>query len=302
MGQAGNTDQFLHGGRLCLHQHALHEAGAELRNAQRAGLTEDLILRHPQRLGAGKQTHDLLVVQRNFPEVHAGQFFQAVHHGGVVVAQTVQLHQNVVHGVEVVVGGQGGAVDVVRRVLDGGELADVVLLGQHDDAAGVLAGGALYAHAARRQPFLMGTARLDAPLLQILGGEAVGRLFRQTGDGARSIHEALAEKFFDVGMGPGLIFAGEVQVDVGHLVALEAQKDLEGDVVTVFFEGIAANFAVLVRQVHAHGAQLRRSQEHFVAVVAAVVGRQGVHLGDTVHGGHEAGTHAAAAADQIAVG
>ena len=103
-------------------------------------------------------------------------------------------------------------------------------------------------------------------------------------------------------MGPGLIFAGEVQVDIGHLVALEAQEDFKGNVITVFFEGIAANFAVLVRQVHAHGAQLRRSQEHFVAVVAAVVGRQGVHLGDTVHGGHEAGTHAAAAAHQIAVG
>ena len=39
-----------------------------------------------------------------------------------------------------------------------------------------------------------------------------------------------------------------------------------------------------------------------MAVIAAVVRRQGIDLGDAAHGGHEAGTNAAAAAHQIAVG
>ena len=63
---------------------------------------------------------------------------------------------------------------------------------------------------------------------------------------------------------------------------------------------MAADFAILVRQVHAHAGQLRWGQEHLVAVVAAIVRRQGIDLGDAAHGGHEAGPHAAAAAQHVA--
>ena len=301
MGEAGDADELLHGGGPRFHEHAAHEARAEFRDAQRAGFPHDLLLGDAQGLGAGKQAHNLSVVQGDIAEVDAGELLQPVHHGRVVVAQAVELDQNVVHGVEVVVGGDGGALHVVGGVLDGGKLADVVLLGQHHDAAGVLARGALDAHAARRQSFLVRAARMDAALLQILGGKAVGRLFRKAGNGAGAVDVALAEKLLDVGMGARLILAGEVEVDVGHLVALEAEEHLEGDVKAVLGQLVAADLAVFVRQVHAHAGQLRGGEEHLVAVVAAVVRRQGVDLGDAAHGGHEAGANAAAAAHEVSV-
>ena len=205
--ETGDADEFLHGGGPRLHEHATHEARAELRDAQRAGFPHDLLLGDAQGFGAGKQAHHLAVVQRDFTEVDAGELLQPVHHGRIVVAQTVELDQNVVHGVEVVVRGDGGAFHVVGGMLDGRKLADVIFLGQHHDAAGVLACGALNAHTARRQPFLVGAARMDASLLQVLGGKAVGRLFREAGDGAGAVDVALAEELLDVGMGARLVFA-----------------------------------------------------------------------------------------------
>ena len=143
-------------------------------------------------------------------------------------------------------------------------------------------------------------ARMPA-LLEVLGGEAVGRLFRKAGNGAGAVDVALAEKLLDVGVGARLVLAGEVEVDIGHLVALEAQEHLEGDVKAVLGQLVAADLAVFVRQVHAHAGQLRRGEEHLVTVVAAVMRRQGVDLGDAAHGSYEAGAHAAAAAHEVAV-
>ena len=154
VGKARNADQFLHGGGVGVLQHLAHEGGAELRHAEGAGVAVDVLGRDAQGLGGGEQAQHALVVQGNLAEVHAGQLFQHVQHGRVVVAQNVQLHQDVVHGVEVVVGGDGLGFHVVGGVLHGGELADVVFLRQHHHARRVLAGGAFHAHAARGEAFL----------------------------------------------------------------------------------------------------------------------------------------------------
>ena len=126
------------------------------------------------------------------------------------MAQTVELDQNVVHGVEVVVRGDGGAFHVVGGMLDGRKLADVIFLGQHHDAAGVLACGALNAHTARRQPFLVGAARMDAALLQVLEHVAVGGLLRHSADGSRPVGLPFSENNLGVIVGPALVLAGEV--------------------------------------------------------------------------------------------
>ena len=82
------------------------------------------------------------------------------------------------HGVEIVVGGDGGGFHVVRRVLHGGELANVVLLGQHHHARRVLARGALHAYAARRQALLFRVGDGHVPFFQVFQYVAVSRFFR----------------------------------------------------------------------------------------------------------------------------
>ncbi len=71
----------------------------------------------------------------------------------------------------------------------------------------------------------------------------------EAGDGARPEHVALAEEDLGVGVGDGLIFAGEVQVDIRHLVAVEAQEHLKGDIVPVLAQGLRRRPGSLVGQV-----------------------------------------------------
>ena len=103
-------------------------------------------------------------------------------------------------------------------------------------------------------------------------------------------------------MGHGLVFAGEVQVDVRHLVALEAQEGFKGNVEPVLHQGIAADGTLFVRQVHTDGVLGRHVEVRLAAGFAAVVGRQGVDLRDARQKRHEGGAHRPAAAHHVAVG
>ena len=302
MAQAGNTHQLLHGRGFGVVQHAADEVGAEFGDAQRAGGAVDVLRGHAQGVRAGEEGSYRDVVQGDGLGGGVGDLRQHVQDRRVHVAQTVQLDQNVMHGVEVEMGGVEVGIEVIRRVLHGGELADVVLLGHDDHAARVLTGGLLHALAAGGEAFLLGVAGLDAPLLEVLGHVAVSGLFRQTGNGASAEDVILAEELFHVMVGAVLIFAGEVQVDIGHLVALEAQEDLEGDVKAVLGQVLAAEGAVLVRQVNAHlVGGLVHVEEALAAVDAAVMGRERVDLRDAAHMRHEGRAHRAAGAHQIAV-
>ena len=130
-------------------------------------------------------------------------------------------------------GGDGVAVVGVRRVLHRAEVLHVHVVRDHHQAAGVLAGGPADAHAALGQAVLLRLAGGDAVLLQVLLHKAVGGLFRQGTDGAGPEHLGLAEHLDGVAVGPGLVLAGEVQVDIRHLAAAEAQEGLKGDVEAV---------------------------------------------------------------------
>ena len=300
--QAGDADQLLHGGGLGVVQHAPHEGRAKFGNAEGAGGAVNLFRGNAQGLRGVEQAAHGGVIQGNVPEVDARQAAQLVDHGGVIMAQAVQLHQDVVHGVEVEVGGDELAVQVVGGMLHGGELVDFVFLGHHHHARGVLACGALDTHAALHQALFLRVAALDAPLLQVLAHVAIGGLVRQGAHGAGPEHMPLAEELHHLVVGLGLVFPGEVQVDVGHLIPGEAQEHLEGDVEAVLYQGASAQGAILVRQVHAHLVlALVHVEKALVAMGAAVMGRQGVHLGDAAHAGHEAGAHGTAAAHQVSV-
>ena len=71
------------------------------------------------------------------------------------MAQLVQLEQGVVEVLELEVGGQQTVRHIVRRMLDGAEIVDLIGVRHDDHAAGMLAGGALDAGAALGQPVLL---------------------------------------------------------------------------------------------------------------------------------------------------
>ena len=102
-------------------------------------------------------------------------------------------------------------------------------------------------------------------------------------------------------VGPGLVFAGEVQVDIRHLAAAVAQERLKGDVEPVLDVFRAALRAAFVRHIRPAAVAAVGDKFHVAAVGAAVVRRQGVHFGDAGHIGHQRGANGATGAHQIAV-
>ena len=102
-------------------------------------------------------------------------------------------------------------------------------------------------------------------------------------------------------MGPGLVLAGEVQIDVRHLAAAVAQKGFEGDVESILHIPGPARRAVLVRHIRPAAVGAVQDELVVLALGAAVMGRQGVDLGDARHIGHQRRAHGAPGAHQVAV-
>ena len=184
-------------------------------------------------------------------------------------------------------GGDGLSVLGIRRVLHGGEILHIHIVRHNHQAAGMLARGAPHAHAAQGQAIHLRIAGSDLPLLQVLAHKAVGSLFCQSADGTGSKHLCLAEHLHRVAMGPGLVFPGEVQVDIRHLAAAVAQKGLKGDVKPVLHQLFPALGAAFVRHIRTAAIAAVGDELRVLAPGTAVVGRQRVHLRDTRHIGNQ---------------
>ena len=301
VGEAGKPYQSVEVLGLGVHQHLAGEAGVELRNGHGAGGAQHLVVLIAQHLAGDEDGHGVRVVQGDGLGVHAGEVLHHAHHSRVIMAQHVQLEDVGLHAVVFKMGGDGVRVVGVRRVLDGAEILHILVVRHHHQSSGVLARGAAHAHTPQGQPLFLSAAHLQPVLLQILENEAEGGLVRQGADGAGPEHLGLAEHLDGVAVGPGLVLAGEVQVDVRNLAAAEAQKGLKGDVKAVLHIGGAADGAHLVR--HVGPAAVGPVQHEFavLALWAAVVGRQGVDLRDAGHVGNEGGAHASPGAHQVPV-
>ena len=197
-------------------------------------------------------------------------------------------------------GGDRLGILSICRMLHGGEIFHIQIVGYHHEAAGVLAGGAAHTDAALGQTVHLRVAGSLAPLFQVLTNEAEGRLIRQRTNGTGAEHLGLAEHLNGVTVGPGLIFAGEVQVDIGDLAAAVTQKRFKGDIEAVFDIFGAALRAVLIRHIGAAAVAAVGDKLVMQALGAAVMGRQGVDLGDAGHVGHQRRAHRATGAHQIA--
>ena len=108
--------------------------------------------------------------------------------------QVIQLENGIVNGMEVEMRRQDVGIGIVRRMLHRGEILGFPVVGHDHHAAGVLAGGAFDATAAKRQPVDLGVIQHHAPILRVFADEAIGGLIRQCGDGAGLEHVVAAEQ------------------------------------------------------------------------------------------------------------
>ncbi len=226
-------------------------------------------------------------MQRHLLRRNAGQILQLAQHGGIIVPQYVQLHQHIVHRTEIEVRGDGIGGHIVRRMLNRRELVDRIFLRQHHHARGMLSRGALYAGDAIGKALLFRVGQGKPALLRVFQHIAVGGLFRHRADRARAEAEFRAEQFLDVIVRHRLIFAGEVQVDIGHLVALEAEEYLERDVETVAPHFGSANRTLFGRQIQTRGVARGNIEFIMLALRADVVRRKRIDLRNTGQERHE---------------
>ena len=282
MGKAGQPNQNVKLRRLGLLQHPPDKGGAELRDGRGAGRAQNFVVLVTQDLGGDEDGPGARVVQGDDLGIHPGQVLHHANHRGVIVSQHVQLQEVGLHGVVFKMGGDNIGVGIVGGVLDGAEVVDLLVLGNDHHAAGVLSGGPLDPGAALGKAEHFGPGGRLPPLLHILLYVAEGGLLGHSADGARPEHVGLPKELEGVPMGVGLVLTGEIEVDVGDLIAAKAQEGLKGDVEAVLLILGAAHRADGVGHVGAAARPqgLGRLEIGVLAVGAAVVGRQGIDLGD----------------------
>ena len=146
-------------------------------------------------------------------------------------------------------GGDDLRIRRISRMLNGSEVVHLISRRHNYHSAGVLTGGALDAGAADSKAVHFAVIELDIIVLAVLLDIAVSGLVSDSGDSSRLEHVGLAEKLFGVAVGGGLVFAGEVKVDIRGFFAMESQECLERNVMTVTVEVTSALGANLRRQV-----------------------------------------------------
>ncbi|MPM32960.1 hypothetical protein SDC9_79527 [bioreactor metagenome] len=162
---------------------------------------------------------------------------------------------------------------------------DVVLLGDDDNPARMLARGDLDILAALCNAFLLRAAQ-HLPRLFLIDADIVKRsTLRNAADCSRAERMPAAEHLLDVFMRNGLVFAGEVKIDIRRLVAVEAQKHLKRDIKSHLIIAAAADGAILIRHVDAAGIeQAVYGKVAVLAVRADIVRLKRVYLRDSRHG------------------
>ena len=137
---------------------------------------------------------------------------------------------------EVEVRGDDIAGLVIRGMLDGRELVDGVFIRHDDHARGVLTRGALDAHAARHKAVHFHGGGSVPLFLTPLFDVTVRRFFGKGADGTGFVNLPSAKELLDVFMRSVLVDAGEVQVNIGNLIAVEAEEDFKRDVIAVMLQ------------------------------------------------------------------
>ena len=172
----------------------------------------------------------------------------------------------------------------------------------NDHAAGMLAGGTLDTGTTLGQPFNLGLVIDLSLFFRIFADIAVSGLIRYGCNRAGLKHTAFTEQRFGIFMGTRLVFAGKIQVDIRHFIALKAQKGLKGDIMPVAVHRRSTVRAVFLRQIKAGTDRTVGDKLTVFAVWADIVRRQRIHLGNAGHRRHKRRAHRPPGAYQITMG
>ena len=137
------------------------------------------------------------------------------------------------HRTEIEVRRNDPAVGLVCRILYGRKLIYIHLLGDNHDTARVLGSSSLDTDDVSGHISKMSLGKGFSPLLAYLAADSISILILISTD--RTCLECMraAEQHADIRMRSGLIFTGEVKIDIRLLVSLESEECLERYILTV---------------------------------------------------------------------
>ena len=175
VGQARDLEQIGKVFRLRVHQHPLDKVSPHLGQTVGAELAPPVLLGgDPQGFCAFKELIDRRIVHFDVENAGVRVALEHLVLGRNIVSEFVEFQDRVVQIRELEVRGLDIRIGIVRRVLDRGEVRDVVLLRYDDDAAGVLTGRAFDPAAAGDQPLDLGARQGDLLLLEVFHHVAEG--------------------------------------------------------------------------------------------------------------------------------
>ena len=274
MRQAGYLQEVAELFRFGVQQHLDGKSGTHFRNAQASCLAIDFLRCYTQDRSIGTHLNDLWIRSGNIMNPDSGKVLQMLIHGRNHMSQFVQLQDGIMERVEIEVGGQNIRFHIICRMLYRREVIHIVITGHNHHAAGMLTSGTLDSSAANRKAVDFSRAVYQSPFFQILLYIAIGSLIGYRGNGAGLKHVVPAEQLFCITMGRGLVFPGEVQVDIRCLVSVKSQEGFKRDVMAVPVHLCTAFRTVLRRQVEAGANAAVCDKFTMLAIRADIVGGQ----------------------------
>ena len=201
------------------------------------------------------------------------------------MSQNIEFEKVVVDRVIVKMGRDNIGRHIICRVLDGSEGVDVFTQWQNDDSTRMLAGTAADTGTARQQALDLTVALGDPFIFKIMFHIAVGGLVGHGRYGACLEGLLVAENDLGVGVGFGLVFSGEVEVDIRFLIPLEAQEGLERNIKTILVKLLSAVGALAAGHIDSALTLVFHDQRRVkigkMAVCAVIMRRQGIDFCDS---------------------
>ena len=219
----------------------------------------------------------------------------------VIVSQFVQLEQVFVNGVILEMRRDDFRIRIVCRMLYRTEVVNIDFLRHDDNAARMLTGVSADTRAALDQAVFLRASDFHLALCHVFFDVSVCGFFRNRADGSRAEYMVMPEQLAGVPVNGRLIFTGEVQVNIRHLIAIEAQERLKRNGKSLLIERFSALRAGLVRHICAAAKALIFVPFDVMAFRAQIMRRERIYLGDVRHKRNQRGTNRTTGADQIAV-
>ena len=167
------------------------------------------------------------------------------------MSQFIQFQDRIVQRVEVEVRRQNIRLCVICWMLHRGKIIDIIIAGNNNHTAGMLAGRSLDASTTNGKAVCLCGAIVQASFLQKLLNITIGSFFCDCRNRSCFKYVITSKELFCITMGRGLVFTGEVQVDIRCFIAVKSQEGFKRNVVAVPIHFSAAFRAVLWRQVKA---------------------------------------------------